>query len=62
MNSKFNDLKNKNILITGASKGIGKFLTYKLSSFGANVIMISRNEEKLDLMYDEIKEKYKTEP
>ena len=62
MNSKFNDLKNKNILITGASKGIGKFLTYKLSSFGANVIMLSRNEEKLDLIYDEIKEKYKTEP
>ena len=62
MDRKFNNLKNKNILITGASKGIGKFLTYKLSDFGANVIMLSRNEEKLDLIYDEIKEKYKTEP
>ena len=52
----------KNILITGASNGIGKSLAINLSKFGANVIMLSKNEEALDSVYDEIKEKYNTEP
>ena len=52
----------KNILITGASSGIGKSLSLNLSKFGANVIMLSKNEKALDSVYDEIKEKYNTEP
>ena len=62
MNVKSENLKGKNILITGASRGIGKYLTKKFSSLGVNVIMLSKNEETLDLIYDEIKEKYKTDP
>ncbi|MAV60776.1 MAG: polyketide synthase [Gammaproteobacteria bacterium] len=62
MNLKSENLKGKNILITGASRGIGKYLTKKFSSLGVNVIMLSKNEETLDLIYDEIKEKYKTDP
>ena len=57
-----NLLIEKNILITGASSGIGKSLAINLSKFGANVIMLSKNEEALDSVYDEIKEKYNTEP
>ena len=57
-----NLLIEKNILITGASSGIGKSLAINLSKFGANVIMLSRNEKALDSVYDEIKEKYNTEP
>ena len=52
----------KNILITGASSGIGKSLSLNLSKFGANVIMLSKDEKALDSVYDEIKEKYNTEP
>ena len=57
-----NLLIEKNILITGASNGIGKSLAINLSKFGANVIMLSKNEKALDSVYDEIKEKYNTEP
>ena len=42
-NIKKNQFKNKNILITGCTKGIGKSLTLMLSQLGANVIMLSRN-------------------
>ena len=62
MNKKQNQYKGKNILITGASRGIGKSLTMELSSLGMNVIMLSKNETALDLIYDEIKKKYGTEP
>ena len=59
---KKNQFKNKNILITGCSKGIGRSLTIKLSQLGVNVIMLSKNEEKMDELYDLIKEDYGTEP
>ena len=62
MNFDLNLLKNKNILITGASNGIGKSLSENLSKYGANVIMLSRNENALDAIYDSLKEKYKTAP
>ena len=58
-NSQFKD---KNILITGCSKGIGRSLVIKLSQLGANVILLSRNEKKMDELYDFIKEDYGTEP
>ena len=62
MNFDLDLLKNKNILITGASNGIGKSLSENLSKYGANVIMLSRNENALDATYDSLKEKYKTDP
>ena len=39
--------KGKNILITGASSGIGKELSLQLSKQGANLILASRDESKL---------------
>ena len=62
MNFDLNLLKDKNILITGASNGIGKSLSENLSKYGANVIMLSRNENALDAVYDSLKKIYKTDP
>ena len=46
--------KNKNILITGASGGIGNELVKKFISLGGNVLGTGTKAEKLDL----IKKKY----
>lgn len=62
MSKKLDHLKDKNILITGASKGIGRSLAINLSKHKANVILLARNEDLLDSLYDEIKEKYNTNP
>jgi NAD(P)-dependent dehydrogenase (short-subunit alcohol dehydrogenase family) len=40
-------LKNKNILITGASSGIGKKCAEVFAESGANLILIARNTERL---------------
>ena len=42
--------KNKNILITGASGGIGKALVKKFVSLGGNVLGAGTKTEKLDLI------------
>ena len=42
------DFKNKNVLITGASGGIGKELVNKFVSLGANVLGSGTKTEKLD--------------
>ena len=50
------DFKNKNILITGASGGIGNELVKKFISLGGNVLGCGTKTEKLDI----IKKKYPT--
>ena len=45
--------KNKIVLITGASKGIGKAIATKLAQAGANVVICSRKKENLDSAVDE---------
>ena len=42
------DFKNKNILITGASGGIGNTLVKKFVSLGGNVLGTGTKTEKLD--------------
>ena len=42
-------LKNKTILVTGASSGIGKSIAIESSKLGARVIITSRSEDKLKL-------------
>lgn len=49
------DLRGKNILITGASDGIGKETVKFLSQMGANVILACRNETKTKKVIAEIK-------
>ena len=41
------DLKNKNIIVTGASGGIGHEIARKMITQGANLILTGTNEEKL---------------
>jgi len=43
----FFDLQGKNILVTGASSGIGREASIFLNKLGANIVMTARNEEKL---------------
>ena len=42
------NLKNKKILITGATGGIGNSLVGKFDNLGAKIIASGTNEEKLD--------------
>ena len=49
-------LKGKNIIITGASRGIGKAIAKKLAENGANIILAARNPETLQAAVAEIKE------
>jgi NAD(P)-dependent dehydrogenase (short-subunit alcohol dehydrogenase family) len=44
MNSEY---KNKTYLVTGASSGIGRSVCLELSSLGANVVLLARNETGL---------------
>ncbi len=48
------NIKNKIILITGSSRGIGKYISLKLSKNGALVILNSRNKKELDNIAKEI--------
>ena len=48
-------LKNKNIIVTGASGGIGNSIVEKLNENGANVLATGTRIEKLE----ELKEKFK---
>ena len=53
MDSIFN-LKNKNIIVTGASSGIGWQCAITFSQLGANVILIARNKERLKETYNKL--------
>jgi len=49
-------LKNKIILITGASDGIGKAASIDCAKHGATVILLGKTLKKLELVYDEIQQ------
>ncbi|MFV8345023.1 3-ketoacyl-ACP reductase [Flavobacterium sp. ZB4P13] len=42
------DLKNKNALITGAGKGIGKAIALALAKEGVNIILVARTQDEID--------------
>ncbi len=48
------NLKGKTAIVTGASQGIGRAVSLALSNKGANVVLASRNEEKLLTLQHEI--------
>ena len=44
------------ILITGAGSGIGKAAALSFAAHGASVILLGRNEQRLNAVYDEIED------
>ena len=48
-------MKDKNILITGATSGIGRSAAIALSKMGANISFIARSPEKAQELQNEIK-------
>jgi 3-oxoacyl-[acyl-carrier protein] reductase len=47
-------LKNKIALVCGSTQGIGKAIALKLSEMGCAIILVSRNEEKLQATLSEL--------
>jgi len=58
----FTSLSNKNILITGATDGIGKAVTLECAKHNANLILLAKNARKLDKLKEELEEKYNNTP
>ena len=55
------NLKNKNIVITGASRGIGEQLVYSFAECGANVTLLSRNKDKMKKIILRMNKKFKNQ-
>jgi short-subunit dehydrogenase len=51
-------LKGKNIVITGASGGIGAEIAKLCAASGANLILIARSIEKLKQLQTELQQKH----
>ncbi|MDQ0269350.1 SDR family NAD(P)-dependent oxidoreductase [Cytobacillus purgationiresistens] len=51
-------LQSKNIIITGASGGIGERMAYLCAERGANLVLIARNIEKLQILQAELKRRF----
>lgn len=53
-----NRLKGQNIIITGATSGIGKATAYQLAEMGANLILTGRRSERLKEIKSDLEERY----
>lgn len=51
------NLKNKNIIITGASSGLGRELSCRLDKMGCKISLIGRNKKRLEQTFDMMKNK-----
>ena len=54
-------LNNKTIVISGASSGIGRQAAKSFSEFGANLVLMGKDQHKLESLFDEIKAEYSKE-
>ena len=51
-------LNNKNIIVTGATQGIGKQIAFSIADLGSNVFLIGRNIKKLSELEKKLLNKY----
>ena len=49
-------MKNKRIVITGSTSGIGYITSYELAKSGANLVLVARNKTKLDAQKTELQQ------
>ena len=49
------DLENKNIIVTGASGGIGSSIVEKLNEYGVNVLASGTKMEKLEQLKNKLR-------
>jgi len=52
------EFKNKLVVITGATSGIGYFTAHKYASMGSKLLCINRSREKSEALKEEIEDKY----
>lgn len=52
-----NDMSGKTVLITGATNGIGRVAAEKLAELGATVIVVGRNQQKVEQVVTAIRSK-----
>lgn len=57
-----NLLSGRNVLVTGAGDGIGRAAARCFAAHGATVILLGRNQQKLESVYDEIRSEGLPEP
>lgn len=50
-------VKNRTVIVTGASQGIGRAIALEMAEAGANVALVSRNEQKMREVEEYIKHK-----
>lgn len=50
------EFKNKNVLVTGAGRGIGKRLALGFARLGARIALVSRSKAEIDLAHIEIEQ------
>ncbi|GIU71851.1 MAG: putative oxidoreductase YqjQ [Candidatus Nitrosocaldaceae archaeon] len=53
--------KDKNVLITGASSGIGREVAYLFAKEGANLALVARRLDKLEAIKNDLEDRYKQE-
>src|SRR6188768_3594037 len=55
MEATMEDLKGRGVLVTGASRGLGKALARALAKRGAKVVLVARGEDELGKTVNEIR-------
>ena len=51
------DLKDKVVVITGGSSGLGEAVVYQLTDLGSKIVLLARTEKDLKRVTDQIKKK-----